>query len=267
MARRRKTWMDGRTVFDIWPWTVTLTLEWGSWNRYATLRLVMVHVCLKYRLIILSGSNVMARKSKKWTDGQTDRHTDGQSTPYHNTSRRWLAYKNWHCPKNICQIFIKKEDFTWLIALKTLTGISKTIFKALYTNASTILADTCQPSCIYRENLIFIGESPWLLVLGISSVERPWVERPWSMTNEVTNPWWRKRKRDTVLINDFAATYNTHHGCNHKETNVNAGYCCSMVTTSGQIYLVCQLQIMHGTNLIRYIITQKYVCFLLPYPT
>jgi hypothetical protein len=136
---------------------VTLTLEWGSWKWYATLRPVMVHVWMKYRQIILSRSKVMAQTSQKWpyltfdielwpwseshesgmrhsvywwcmgvwcikcqimlsgskvpdkqtingqtdgrtdgqTDGQTNRKRDGQSTPYHNTSRRWRAYTNY----------------------------------------------------------------------------------------------------------------------------------------------------------------------------
>jgi hypothetical protein len=45
----QKLWLgQTNTVFDLWPWAVTLTLQWGSWKRDATLRLVMVHVCMKY---------------------------------------------------------------------------------------------------------------------------------------------------------------------------------------------------------------------------
>jgi hypothetical protein len=72
MAQTSKKW----PYVDLWPWPVTLTLKWGSWKRYATLRLVMVHVCMKYRQIMLNGSNVTARTSKKLTDRQTDVLTD-----------------------------------------------------------------------------------------------------------------------------------------------------------------------------------------------
>jgi hypothetical protein len=61
----QKLWpRQANAVCDLWPWTVTLILEWGWWKRNATLRLVMVHACMKYHQSILNGSKVMARTSK-----------------------------------------------------------------------------------------------------------------------------------------------------------------------------------------------------------
>jgi hypothetical protein len=53
---KSEKWTDGQTVFELWPWTVTMTLEWGWWKR-----LVMIHVSMKFRHIIFSGSEVTVR--------------------------------------------------------------------------------------------------------------------------------------------------------------------------------------------------------------
>jgi hypothetical protein len=53
---------------ELWP----LTLVWGWWKRLVTSRLVMVHVCMKSHQIISSGSKVMARRSKQFTNRRRD---------------------------------------------------------------------------------------------------------------------------------------------------------------------------------------------------